>query len=146
MSSFASKDWADSFGTRLQESARVRTDSVTWVHGPIAMVVDGDAEHGFAETALRLELHEGTVRAVTVIEPADAVRCPFVIGGSLANWQAVLAGKLSIIDGILESKLRSRGDLPALTRHRGLLDAIAATGGELETTWQHEQEPAAAKA
>lgn len=146
MSSFASKDWADSLGSRLQESARVRTDSVTWVHGPIALVADADPEHGFEATALRLELHEGTVRAVSVIEPATAARCPFVVGGSLAHWEAVFSGKLSIVDGILESKLRSRGDLPALVRHRSLLDAIAATGGELDTTWQHVEEPAAAKA
>jgi hypothetical protein len=146
MSSFASKDWADSLGARLQESARVRTEAVTWVHGPIALVVDADTEHGFDATALRLEVHEGTVRAVTVIEPSEAVRCPFVIGGSLARWEAVFGGKQSIVDGILESRLRSRGDLPALVRHRGLLDAIAAAGGEVETTWQHLEEPAAAKA
>jgi hypothetical protein len=146
MSSFASKDWADSLGSRLQESARVRTDSVTWVHGPIALVVDASAEHGFEATALRVELHEGTIRSVSVIEPAAAVRCPFVIGGSLVHWEAVVGGKLSIVDGILESKLRSRGDLPTLVRHRGLLDAMAATAGELDTTWQHLEEPAGAKA
>ena len=146
MSSFASKDWADSFGSRLQESARVRTDSVTWVHGPIALVVDADDEHGFAPTALRIDLHEGSVRSVAVVDPAEAVRCPFVVGGSLARWEAVFGGSLSIVDGILESKLRSRGDLPTLARHRGLLEAMSTAGGELDTTWQHQQEPAAAKA
>lgn len=146
MSSFASKDWADSFGARLQESARVRTDSVTWVHGPLALLVDADEEHGFASTALRLDLHEGSVRSVTAIEPSEAVRCPFVVAGSLARWEAIFGGKLSIVDGILESKLRSRGDLPTLARHRGLLEAIATAGGELDTTWQHAEEPAAAKA
>src|SRR5437868_891510 len=110
MSSFASKDWADSLGSSLQESARVRTDSVTWVHGPIALVVDADAEHGFAGAALRLDLHEGTVRGVTTIDAAEAARVPFVIGGGLKAWQSVFAGKLSIVDGILESKLRARGD------------------------------------
>lgn len=146
MSSFASKDWADTLVSRLQESARVRTDSVTWVHGPIALVVDADDEHGFERTVLRLDLHEGTVRGLMTIDAAEAARCPFAIGGGLSHWQAVFAGRLSIIDGILESKLRLRGDLPALVKHRGLLDAIAAVGGELDTTWQHEQEPAATKA
>jgi hypothetical protein len=144
MSTFASKDWAESLGSRLQESARVRTESVTWVFGPIAFVIDADAEHGVAATALRLDVHEGSVRSVSTITHAEAARCPFAIGGSLARWKAAFGGSLSIVDGILESKLRSRGDLPTLARHRAMLVAIAATAGELDTAWQDESEPAKA--
>lgn len=144
--SFASTDWAASLHERLQDSAAVRTGSVTWIYGPIALVVDADAEHGLEAAALRLDVHEGSVRGVAVLDPAEAARCPVAIGGSLARWKAIFGGSLSIVDGVLESKLRVRGDLPMLARHRALLDAIAAAGGELETAWQDEDEPAAATA
>lgn len=143
---FASEPWAASLAEGLQQSAAVRTESMTWVHGPILLVVDADAEHGLDATALRLDLHEGSVRDVRVVDPTGAARAPFAVGGSLARWKAVFGGALSLVDGVLESKLRVRGDLPTLARHRSLLDAIAAVGGELETQWQDEQAPAAAPA
>lgn len=143
---FASPDWARSLATRLEESAAVRTGSVTWVHGPLLLVIDRDEEHGLEPTALRIDLHEGAVRGVDVVHPATARLSPFAIGGSLARWKAVFAGSLPLVDGVLESKLRVRGDLPTLARHRALLDAIAAVGWELDTAWQDEQEPASASA
>lgn len=133
---FASKDWAERLSDRLQESARVRTESMSWIYGPLTLVVDADAEAGLEATALQLDLHEGSVRSVAVVEPANAARSPFAIGGSLARWKAALGGGgLSLVDGVLESKLRVRGDLPTLTRHRALLEAIAGAAAEVETTW-----------
>lgn len=143
MTSFASQEWAGALATSLQESAKVRTESVTWIFGPIVLVVDADAEHGLEATALRLDVHEGTVRGVTTVSPDDAGRAPFAIGGSLARWKAVFGGSLGLVDGVLEAKLRVRGDLPTLSRHRALLDAIASAGGSLTTQWQDDEQVAA---
>ena len=144
--SFASQEWVEQLGAALSESATVRTNSMDWVFGPLLFVIDADEEHGLAKTALRVDLHEGSVRGVTLGDAADATRVPFAVGGSLARWKAVFGGSLSIVDGILESKLRSRGDLPTLARHRQLLDGIAAAGGSLETQWQDDEVPASASA
>lgn len=143
---FASPAWTDSLATALQDSAAVRTESISWVHGPLVLVIDGEAEHGLEQAGVRVDLHEGSVRSVDQVAAGDAARSPFVVGGSLAHWKAVFGGTLSIVDGILESKLRVRGDLPTLARHRALLDGIASVGGEVATSWQDEQEPAVAPA
>ncbi len=145
-SSFASQEWATEFGARLQESARVRTESMSWVFGPLVLLVDADGEHGVDATAIRIDLHEGAVRGVEVVRAADAGRSPFVLGGSLARWKAVFAGSPAFVDAVLDSRLRAAGDLPTLARHRDLLAAIAAAGGEVDTTWQDEQAEAAAPA
>lgn len=138
--SFASQEWANSLGTHLQESATVRTESVTWIFGPIDLVVDGDSEQGTEATAMRLDVHEGSVRSVRVVAADQTGRVPFAIGGSIARWQAVFGGSLDLVDGALEAKLRVRGDLPTLARHRSLLAAITVAGREVATTWP---EPAA---
>jgi len=134
--SFASQEWADSLSAHLQDSAAVRTESMSWVFGPIVLEVDADAEHAFEATALRLDLHEGESRGVNVVGSGVAKVVPFVLGGSLARWRAVFGGQLSLVDAVLDSRLRATGDLPTLARHRGLLDAIASAGGAVETTWQ----------
>lgn len=140
--SFASKEWATALGAGLEESARVRTESVTWVFGPLTLVVDADDALGVETTALRLDLHEGSCRDITRSTAADAAAAPspFELRGSLARWKSILGGELSIVDAVLDSRLRATGDLPTLVRHRGLLDAIAETGGAIETEWP---EPAA---
>lgn len=139
--SFASQEWADSLAVHLQDSARVRTESVSWVFGPMVLVVDGDAEQGVLATAVRLDVHEGSVRSVRVVEPDQASRVPFAIGGSIARWQSVFGGSLDLVDGALEAKLRVRGDLPTLARHRSLLQAITVAGGEVGTAWPEPAEP-----
>lgn len=144
--SFASAAWVEALATSLQGSAPVRTESMSWVFGPLLLVVDADPEHGLEATAIRIDLHEGSIDAVSTSPATDAGLAPFAIGGSLARWKAVFGGSLEIVDGILESKLRVRGDLPTLTRHRALLAAIAATGGAVETAWHDEQEAVGATA
>lgn len=143
---FASPDWADRLATSLQDSARVRTESMSWVFGPLLLIVDADDEHGFEATGLLLDLHEGSCRAVASTPASSAPLTPFSISGSLATWKSVSDGTLDVVDAILDSKLRSRGDLPTLARHRALLGAVVATAGGLETTWPQEQEPVAAPA
>lgn len=142
--SFASSKWTDELSGQLRDSAKVRTESMSWVFGPLVFVVDPDADHDLEATALRIDLHEGAAGGVTVVPMSDVTRAPFAIGGSLARWKTVFAGSQSMVDGILQSRLRVRGDLPTLMRHRGLLDAIAVAGGTIETVWQDEKEAAAA--
>ena len=119
---------------------------MSWVFGPLVLLVDADVEHGLKATAIRIDLHEGAVRGVEVVPGADAGRSPFVLGGSLARWKTVFGGSLALVDAVLDSRVRAAGDLPTLARHRGLLDAIAAAAGEVDTAWQDEQEPASASA
>lgn len=141
MTTFATSAWAEQFSTRLQDSARVRTESMSWVFGPLLLVVDADAELGVEATAIRVDLHEGSVRGVSAGPAGEAGLAPFRIEGSVQRWQAVFGGTLGLVDAVLDSRLRATGDLPTLARHRELFAAVAAAGAEVETTWP---EPATA--
>ncbi len=143
---FASPDWIDQLARALEHDAHVRTESTSWVFGPIVLLVDADAEHGLDATAIRVDLHAGEMRGASRAELATVSRSPFVVEGSLARWKSVFGGRLSLVQGVLDSKLRLAGDLPTLVRHRALLEAITAAAGSLETAWQDEQEAAAAPA
>ncbi|MCB0878582.1 MAG: hypothetical protein KDC46_06335 [Thermoleophilia bacterium] len=142
--SFASSSWADQLGSALSASPTLRSEAADWVFGPVLLVVDADAEHDVAAAALRLDLNAGECRGVSTVPVEDAARNPFVVEGTLARWKSVFGGELSLVDGILDSKLRLSGDLPTVTRHRAMFDALVAAGGELETTWPQDEvaEPA----
>jgi hypothetical protein len=136
---FASQEWADSFAVHLRDDAQVRTESVTWIFGPLLLQVEPDAELGFEGAVLRLDLFEGDLRSITLVTPAEAERSPFVLTGSFARWKTIFGGQLAIIDAVLQSRLVVRGDLPTLTRHRALLDAITRVAASLDTVWHDEQ-------
>ncbi|MEO6866543.1 MAG: hypothetical protein ABI200_00820 [Gaiellales bacterium] len=144
--SFASQAWIDQLNEGLQSAAAVRTESMSWIFGPLLFVVDADEEHGLERTGIRIDLHEGSIRAVELTDGSEEQRVPFAIGGGLARWKATFSTGASIVDQILGSKLRVRGDLPTLGRHRALLAAITSAGGAIETSWQDDQEPANAQA
>jgi hypothetical protein len=133
--SFASKEWAGALSAGLEESARVRTEAMSWVFGPLTLIVDADDERGVDAAALRLDLHEGSCRGVERSSPGDATISPFELRGTHARWKSIVDGEQSIVDAVIHSRLQVAGDLPTLTRHRGLLDAIAEVGGAIETTW-----------
>lgn len=143
MPTFAASDWTSDLATALDGSAAVRTASVSWVFGPLVLVVDADQELGFEATAIRLDLHEGSSRGVRTIPARDASRSPFVFTASLARWRSIFASELSLVDAVLDSRVRLAGDLPTIARHRDLLDAVAAAAGSVDTAWP---EPAPANA
>jgi hypothetical protein len=140
-STFASQEWADALRTNLADSADVRMRSMSWIFGPIALVVDADDALGVSASTIRIDLHEGSVRGIEVVPGSERLAVPFRIAGSTARWQSVFDGSLDLVDAVLDSRLRSTGDLPTLSRHRDLFAAIAAAGGSVETTWP---EPATA--
>lgn len=143
---FASQEWAAALATYLEGSASVRTESMSWVFGPVHLNVDADPEHGLDATTISIELHEGSVRSVAATAPGDAGIAPFALDASLARWKSVFDGSLDIIDAIMQARIEANGDLPTLTRHRSLLAALAAAGAQIDTAWQDEREAAAASA
>lgn len=139
--SFATSDWADALLAAVRTDSAVRVASVTWIHGPLLLIIDADPKEGMAEpAALKLDVHEGEVRDIRCIGEVDIARTPFVIGGSYKRMKELLTGQLDLVDGILASKLRAKGDLPAIFRHRDLFTALAGATAELDTAWP---EPAA---
>ena len=135
---FATTAWTDRLAAALTDAAAVRTASVDWVYGPIAIVADASAEPAVGAVAFVLDLHAGDCRGVAPIEVSDAARLPFVFGGSFERWKAAFAGELSIVDAVLDSKLRFAGDLPVVVRHRDLFAAIGAAGATLDSAWPQD--------
>lgn len=143
---FASDAWIDQWADALRSSDAVRDAATTWVYGPVAFDIDGDAEHGVEPTTLELDVTAGGVRGVRRIDRSDLRLTPFVVGGPFTRWKGVFSGSLPVVDGVRDARLRSSGDLPTIWRHAGLFDAIAAAGSSVATSWQDDAVEAGAGA
>lgn len=144
---FASSDWTDLLLAALRSSREVGDSGVSWVHGPLLLVIDAAGEAGLAgPVAVGIDVHAGEVRDVRPVDQPRVELWPFAIGGPYARWKDILDGRLNVIDAMMQSRLRVRGDLPTLHRHRQLLDAILDVVGSVPTTWPVAPEAAGAPA
>lgn len=144
MTDFASTEWIDNLWGTLRRDDAARREGAAWTFGPLVIVIDADAEKGFpAPVALQLDLHEGEARDLRAVDPAQAAHSPFVLGGGYLRWKQIFAEGGDVIDTVLQGRIRCKGDLPTLMRHRRLLAAIVAAAGRTATTYPDEVAAAA---
>lgn len=133
---FASQQWIDALWAELRSDETVRSLGATWVSGPLLLVVDADADAGVTDAVpLRLDLHEGEARDLRIASASETRLAPFAIRGTYARWKTALQGSEDVVDGVLRGVFSMRGDLPALTRHRGLVRAVMAAATRVATSW-----------
>lgn len=132
----ASPEWIDAVFAALRSNRQVQEAGGSWVHGPLAIVINPAPDAGLeGQVSLRLDLHEGESRDLAAIDEGSLRRVPTVIAGPYARWKQLLGGTGSIVDGILQSHLQMRGDLPTVVRHRKLLDAMLEAMRGVATTF-----------
>lgn len=142
--SFGTREWAAAAADRLRSDADVAAAGQTWYHGPLLLFVEPDDKSGVTDTtALRIDVHHGRVQDCRLADVREAQLTPFVVSGSFPRWKQAFLGNLDLLDAILESKLRVKGDLPALQRHQQLLRSLLSAIGGVDTAWPDEVEDAA---
>jgi hypothetical protein len=130
MTTFLSSEWIDQWWGRLRADEGVRSEGASWVHGPLLLVVEAEADTFDRTVGIRIDLHEGEVRDLRVVDTPDAARSPFAIAGPYSRWKGLFAtGTPDLIDLLLGARLRVKGDLPALNVHRPLWSAFFAAAG-----------------
>ncbi len=115
---FPSEEWTKLYMDAVNSSEAYREAGKDWTHGPLALVVKADPAIGLAkDTALILDLHQGVCRKAWVTEDMDeANRQPFCILGSYAQWKQVIRKELDPIKGMMQGKLKLKGNLTIVVR------------------------------
>lgn len=125
--------WATAWAEHLNASAAYREAAATWEGGVVLEVAEGAGE---PEAAVYLDLWHGACRAGRVATAADHEAARYVLRGSRAAWQQVLAGKSQPIMAVMTGKLRLvRGDLAGLLPYAGAAKELLSTASAFETTF-----------
>lgn len=132
---FGSEQWAEGFWAAIRGSDEYRRAGATWVHGVCALVIEAEPDKNFPESkALWLDLHEGEARDVRLVSVEEATKAPFVIYAPYTRWKQISRGELDPIKGIMQGRLRLKGDLPTIVRHveasKALVNCSAAVDSE----------------
>lgn len=136
---FPSEEWTQAYMQAINASESYQEAGKTWTHGPIALVVTKDPALGIEEdTAFVLDLHEGVCRKAWIADREEAEKQPFCIFGSYAQWKAVMRKQLDPIKGMMQGKLKLKGNLPVIVRFVKAAQELVNATADVDTRFIDE--------
>jgi len=112
-----SSEWANAFKDELNKSATYKTAGKGW-KWTVGLVVEAEPEKHFPEAkGIVLDLFDGEARDVTVGPASEAQKSDFVITAPYSRWKEVATNQLDATKGMLQGKLKLKGDLPTIVRY-----------------------------
>jgi putative sterol carrier protein len=117
MTRFPSEDWLAEYVRRINASQSYRDAAETW-EGDVAYVIEAEPDRGVPEDVWAwLDLWHGTCRDGRLVSPQEGERARFLIRAPYSRWKEVIKGELDPVKGMMQGKLKLRGDLPTIVKH-----------------------------
>lgn len=73
-----------------------------------------------------------------MVDPARGAEAAYQITAPYTRWKDVLLGDLDPIKGMMQGKLKVRGDLPTIVRQVRAANELVRLTGEVETVFPDE--------
>jgi putative sterol carrier protein len=140
MPEFPSKEWLDVYMQKINESAAYRKAAETW-EGDIAFVCGPEPDKGVPEDVwLWLDLWHGECRGARYgISPDDGERSKFIIRAPYTRWKEVIRKELDPIKGMMQGKLKVRGDVPTIVRYVNAANELVNLAASVPTEFADEK-------
>jgi putative sterol carrier protein len=111
-----SREWAQAFKEEVDNSASYKQAARNW-EGDMDLVILAEPRAGFEEDLhLYMDLWHGDCRDIRLETPEGASKAKFVITGTYDRWKQVMRKELEPIKGMMQGKLKLRGNLPYIVR------------------------------
>jgi putative sterol carrier protein len=138
MALYGSQEWLDAYRSRINESESYRKAAATW-EGDLALVIEAEPSSGWNETqAGLLDLMHGECRDARVVDEATAATAKFAIRAPYSRWKQVVRKELDPIMGIMQGKLRLRGDMGVMMRYVAASKELVILASEVPTEFPDE--------
>ena len=114
---FMSEEWVIAFKEAVQNSPSYQKAAKTW-EGDITLVVKADSQVGVeADSYLYMDLWHGDCRDMRLVSKEEGESAKFVITASYDRWKQVAKGELEPVKGMMQGKLKLKGNLPYIVRY-----------------------------
>jgi putative sterol carrier protein len=135
---FPTDAWFQAFVVSINGSEEYRTAAPDW-EGDIAFLVQAEPDvHVPDDVWGYLDLWHGTCRGGGVVDRAAGERAAYVLSAPYTRWKAILLGELDPIKGMMQGKLKVRGDLPTIVRYVRAANELVRLTGEVDTVFPDE--------
>ncbi len=121
---FPSDEWLAAFVERINGSAEYREAAASW-EGDIAFVFEAEPDKNQPQDRWGwLDLWHGECRAGRMVSQEEGERARYIIRAPYSRWKDILRGELDPIKGMMQGKLKLKGDLPTIIRYARAADAL----------------------
>ena len=133
-----SEEWAKAYKEEINKSDAYRQAGKGW-KWKVGLVVEAEPDKNFPESrGVVMDLYEGEARDISV-GPADEARaCEFAITGTYSRWKDVATEKLDATRGMLQGKLKLKGDLPTIVRYTKASQELTKCTTRVPVEWPDE--------
>jgi putative sterol carrier protein len=132
---FPSEGWVRAFVDAINASEDYARFARDW-EGDVVIAVAAEPDKGVPDDVLvLLDLWHGACRDGGIVDPDRAERAEFLVHAPYSRWKDVIEGDLEPVKGLMQGKLRVRGDLQKILRYVKATQELANLTGEVETTF-----------
>lgn len=136
---FPSEEWVSSYKDAINNNPSYKVGGANWDKGVVALICKARPDIGIPEDiGIWLDLHKGVCRDAKIVSASEAMKAPFVITGEYDRWKQVIRKELDPIKGMLQGKLRLKGDLPTIVRFVDASKALVESAGMVPTKFPDE--------
>jgi putative sterol carrier protein len=117
MARFPSEEWLGEYVRRINQSASYRDAAESW-EGDVAYVIEAEPDRGVPAVVWAwLDLWHGQCRDGRIVSQEEGEKARFVIRAPYSRWKEVIKGELDPVKGMMQGKLKLRGDLPTIVKY-----------------------------
>lgn len=129
---FPSEEWIAEYKVKINSNPNYKESGANWEHGTIALVIQFDQDvlekikkdpvlskqmqEGETSVGAWLDLYHGVCKEAKRVTAEEAQKAKFVIAGDYSRWKAVMKKELDPVKGMMQGKLKLKGDLPTIVR------------------------------
>jgi putative sterol carrier protein len=135
---FPSKEWISAYKDAINGNPAYRTAAADWTYGVVALICKALPPALPLDTGIWLDLEKGVCREAKLVRVEEAMKAPFCITGEYARWKQVLKKELDPIKGMMQGKLKLKGDLPTIVRAVKAAEELVNSGGNVDTRFLDE--------
>jgi putative sterol carrier protein len=136
---FPSEEWIREYQRVINSSEDYKKSGATWTAGPVCLVVSANPSVGLdKEVGIWLGLQKGVCEEIKIVTLEEAQKAPFVITGDYARWKQVVLGQLDPIQGMMQGKLKLKGNLPTIVRYVKASQDLVKCASKVETQFVDE--------
>jgi putative sterol carrier protein len=130
-----SNEWAQQFKDEINRSTVYRQAAKGW-RWTVGLVVEAEPNRNFPESrGIVMDLVEGEARDIKVGTADEARACDFVITAPYSRWKQVATKELDATRGMLQGKLKLKGDLPTIVRYTKASLEMTECTTRVPVTW-----------
>lgn len=137
---FPSEAWLNQYVERINSSPEYKDAAATW-EGDISYVFEAEPDKGVPEDLWAwLDLWHGECRgAKYALRPEEGEKAKFIIRAPYSRWKEVIRKELDPVKGMMQGKLKLKGDLPTIVRYVKAANELVNLAGSVPTEFVDEK-------